>query len=93
MHRGQKCTGSNELPDAGLGDAPKATSTGLARGVNAFFSIVSRWKVMKICEEWLKLRSFQCIGEAHCMHFSVLFLDCSVWEHALHGCKSGCNAL
>ena len=27
------------------------------------------------------------------MHFSVLFLDCSVWENALHGCNSGGNAM
>ena len=28
-----------------------------------------------------------------CMHFSVLFLVCSVWENALHGCNSGGNVV
>ena len=36
MHWGRLCTGGNELPDAGLGDALKGTSLGLGRGVNAF---------------------------------------------------------
>ena len=28
-----------------------------------------------------------------CMHFSVFFLVCNVWESALHGYKSGGNAV
>ena len=59
MHRGRKCTGSNELPDARPDDAPKGTSPGLGGGVNAFFCIVSCWQGVKIRKGWLKLRSFQ----------------------------------
>ena len=90
---GALCAGGNESPDAGLGDAPKGAPLGLGRGVNAFFSIVSPLQGVKICKGWLKLRNFNALGAAHCMHFSVLFLDCSMWENTLHGCKSGCNTV
>ena len=62
MHRGQKCTGSIELLDAGPGDAQKSMSPGLGRGMNAFFCIVSYWQGVKIHEYLLKLHSSQCIG-------------------------------
>ena len=44
MHRGRKCTAPIELPQAGPGDALKAASPGLGRGVNAFFCIASCWQ-------------------------------------------------
>ena len=62
MHWEQKCTGGNELPDAGPGNAPKGMWLGLGGGVNAFFWSVSCSKGVKIHEGWLKLHNFQCIG-------------------------------
>ena len=41
MHWGQQCAALNELPGAGPGDAPKGTSPSLARGMHAFFCLVS----------------------------------------------------
>ena len=43
---------TNELPDAGPGDALKATLTSLGGGVNAFsasYHVVKVWKTMKVC--------------------------------------------
>ena len=72
----------------GPGDVPKGTSPGLGRGVNAFFCIVSCWQGVKIHKGWLKMPIPNALWAAHCTHFSILYLDCSVWENALHGCKS-----
>ena len=41
MHRGRKCAAPNQLPDAGLGGAPKGASPGLGGGLNAIFCLVS----------------------------------------------------
>ena len=78
MHRGQLCTGGKESPDAGPGDAPKGTLPSLGGGVNAFFSVVSRWQGVKTYEGWLKLRNFQCIGGGtlHAFFHLVSGLQC-----------------
>ena len=78
MHWGRQCTAHIELPNAGPGNAPKGVSPSFIKGVNAFLSIVSRWKGVKICEGWLKLRSFQCIGGGtlHAFFFLVSGLHC-----------------
>ena len=50
------------VADVGLGGAPKGPSPGLGVGVNAFVCGVSRLQGVKIREDLLKMRSFQCIG-------------------------------
>ena len=50
------------MPDVGPGDAPKGASPSLGAGVNAFFCGVSRSQGVKIREDLLKMRGFQCIG-------------------------------
>ena len=98
--RSFQCIGGKSVPramscpDAGPGDAPKGVSPNLGGGVNAFFSVVSMLGGFENpVKDGLNCAIFNALGAAHCMHFSVLFLDCSVWENALHGCKSGCNAV
>ena len=41
MHRGWQCATPNQLPDAGLGSAPKGASPSLGGGLNAIFCLVS----------------------------------------------------
>ena len=62
MHWGWQCTAPTELPDAGLGDAPKGASPSLGAITNSFFCGVSRSQGVKICKDLLKMPSFQCIG-------------------------------
>ena len=78
MHQGRKCTGVNESPDAGPGDALKAASPSLGGSVNAFFSIISRWQGVKTYEGWPKLCNFQCIGGGtlHAFFCLVFGLQC-----------------
>ena len=62
MHWGQQCAAPNHLPDAGPGGVPKGASPGLGGGSNAIFCVVSCWQNVKICECFLKMRGFHCIG-------------------------------
>ena len=61
MHWGRQCAAPNQLPDAGLGGAPKGVLPGLGRGAESFFSVVLCWQNFKICEYLLATPSFQCI--------------------------------
>ena len=64
LHGGRQCTAPNELPNAGLGDAPKRRLSSLGGGVHAFSCVVSCWQCVKSHEGLVKVHGFHCIGAA-----------------------------
>ena len=67
MHWGRQCAAPIELPDAGLGNAPKGELLGLGGGVNAFFCVVSCWQSVKIRKCLLKNAWFSMHREQKCL--------------------------
>ena len=62
MHWGWQCAAPNHLPDAGLGGVLKGALPGLGKGANVIFCTISCWQNVQICECFLEMPGFQCIG-------------------------------
>ena len=60
MHQGWQCIDPNELPDAGLGNAPKAALLGLGKGMHAFFYLISSLQCVGKRVAWIQ-ELWQCI--------------------------------
>ena len=56
MHWGWRCTGPNELPKAGLGDAPKSVTPSHGGGVHGCFCVVSCLQCVGKYDAWIKER-------------------------------------
>ena len=54
MHWGRQCAAPNELPDTGLGDAPKGASPGLGGGMHAFSCLVFGLQCVGKCVAWIQ---------------------------------------
>ena len=66
MHRGRQCAAPNQLPDAGLGGAPKGASPGLGGGADSLFLSYCVSKTLKSVNVCLQCPVFNALGAVVC---------------------------